>query len=264
MDLYIESCKWNPSINCLFFTDCGLPKNRTKNVKYIHMSLDEFNILASSKLNISVNIKRPINTKNSYKLCHFKPAYGLIFEDYLKNYDFWGYGDIDVIYGNIRKFVTDYVLQYDLISFSSKIVAGHFALYKNCPRMNKKFTKINNWQNKMMGAGHKHLDEIEMYKIVNKNECYFKESYSTPCKACRWKDGTFNFPTEWYWNKGKLTNNNDNSEYLYFHFMVWKGCRWSKNKNAWNQLDKSKKIVHLNFKKPINKFKITKEGFFKI
>ncbi len=264
MDLYIESCKLNPTINWLFFTDCGLPKNRAKNVKYVHMNLDEFNTLASSKLNIPVNIKKPITIKNSYKLCHFKPAYGLIFEDYLNGYDFWGHGDIDVIYGNIRKFVTNKILKFDVISFHSHMISGHFTLYRNRPRMNKKFTKIKNWQNKMMGTSYKNLDEVEMYKVVNKNTGYFKESYSTPYSVCPWKDGTFNFPTEWYWNKGKLTNNKDDSEYPYFHFMIWKGCRWSKNKNTWNQLDKSKKIVHFDFKKPISGFKITKEGFFKI
>lgn len=52
----------------------------------------------------------PVAIPNSYKLCDFKPTYGLIFSEYIAKYDFWGMGDIDVIYGNIRDFITEDVL----------------------------------------------------------------------------------------------------------------------------------------------------------
>ena len=72
---------------------------------------------------MKVKIEKP------YKLCDFKPAYGKIFEDYIVNYDFWGYCDLDMIFGNISQFVTTDILEeYDKIN-----KYGHFTLLRNTP-----------------------------------------------------------------------------------------------------------------------------------
>lgn len=37
-----------------------------------------------------------------------------MFQEYIKDYDFWGHCDADLIFGDIRKFVTDDILnKYD-------------------------------------------------------------------------------------------------------------------------------------------------------
>ena len=43
-----------------------------------------------------------------YKLCDYKPVYGLIFDEDLQDYDFWGHCDVDLIFGDIRKFINLY------------------------------------------------------------------------------------------------------------------------------------------------------------
>ena len=45
---------------------------------------------------MQVTLDRP------YKLCDFKPAYGFIFGEYLKEYDYWGHCDIDIVWGDLR------------------------------------------------------------------------------------------------------------------------------------------------------------------
>ena len=35
---------------------------------------------------------------------------GYLLEDQIKVYDFWGFGDLDVIYGNLREYYTDLLL----------------------------------------------------------------------------------------------------------------------------------------------------------
>jgi len=254
--LYMESCRFNPSINWLLFTDAGEPHNKPENVKSVPMTLDDFNQLASRKLGISVRVSDP------YKLCDFKSTFGVIFDDYLKGYDFWGHGDIDVIYGNLRRFLTPYVLAHDVISFHRYRISGHLAFYGNSLSINQQFTQIEDWQNKLKSAKYEHLDEEKMFLIINKNRSYLTETYSTPCKFNPWKDGTFDFPTEWYWQNGKLTNNKDDSEYPYFHFMVWKGSQWEENKLSWNASELSQEILH--FEGITNQFKITQDGFFKL
>ena len=85
--------------------------------------------LLSCKCNPSIDF--PIFLERPYKLCDFKPAYGEIFAEELKDYDFWGHCDIDLVWGNIRKFYTDEVLsQYEKVGFN-----GHSNLYKNTPEV---------------------------------------------------------------------------------------------------------------------------------
>jgi hypothetical protein len=75
--------------------------------------------LACEKLGFGVNIK------HSYKLCDFKPAYGFIFFELIENYDFWGYCDIDIIFGSIRDFITKEILEsHDLISTRPDWIPG--------------------------------------------------------------------------------------------------------------------------------------------
>lgn len=123
---FLKSCELNPSIDWFFYTNCDIPQFYSKNVKFISKSLEDFNTLASEKLEYKIDIKYP------YKLCDFKPAYGHIFEDYLEGYDFWGFGDIDVIYGNIRNFFTDEILsKFDIITTYSHSLSGPFTILKN-------------------------------------------------------------------------------------------------------------------------------------
>ncbi|UCC95840.1 MAG: hypothetical protein JSW40_03605 [Candidatus Omnitrophota bacterium] len=141
VNLYLETCRYNPTIDWLFFADCVMPNDVSQNIKFFKMDLQIFNSLASKKLGLKINLK------NVYKLCDFRPAYGIIFEDYLNEYDFWGYADIDVIYGDIRRFLTDDILgTYDIISARKEFLAGHFTLYRNCDRINRLYEKATRYK----------------------------------------------------------------------------------------------------------------------
>jgi hypothetical protein len=136
MSLYLESCRYNPSIDFLIFTDCGAPDISCPNVTMIKSTLEQFHARASEKLG------HRIFFEDTYKLCDFKPAFGVIFEEYLGAYDFWGNADIDIIYGNIRNFLTDELLERnDVISARKEYLAGHMTLYRNCPDINRLYEK---------------------------------------------------------------------------------------------------------------------------
>jgi hypothetical protein len=124
---FLHSCRYNPTIDFLLFTNnSDLNPNLPANVKLIPYSLEQFRADAEKALGFEVVIE------SGYKLCDFKPAYGTIFADYIKEYDFWGYCDVDVIFGNIRAFMTDELLsEYDIISARHDYLTGCFALYRN-------------------------------------------------------------------------------------------------------------------------------------
>jgi len=139
---FLHSCRYNPSVDFLIFSDKNDPNLELPvNVKMIPYSIDQFKAKVAKELGFEVAIE------SGYKLCDFKPAYGYIFADFIKDYDFWGYCDIDLIFGNIRLFMTDELLNdYDIISARHDYLTGCFALYRNNPFMRELFMQSNDYR----------------------------------------------------------------------------------------------------------------------
>ncbi len=119
---FVHSCKYNPTVDFYILTDDrSYSKSVPPNVIIIDKTLAEINELATQKLGFKTNINYP------YKLCDFKPAYGFLFRDIIQSYEFWGHGDIDIIFGDIRAFITKEVLNhYELINVRHDFLAGLF------------------------------------------------------------------------------------------------------------------------------------------
>lgn len=140
-DYFIKSCAFNTKIDWFLFTDCQIKGNNYSNIKIIGTSLNEIGRLISKKINIKVNIKHP------YKLCEFRPAFGLIFNKYLQKYDYWGYCDIDIIFGDILFFLEKVIeMDYDIISPHKKFIHGHLCILKNIPEVNNLFMLSANYK----------------------------------------------------------------------------------------------------------------------
>lgn len=129
-DHWVTSVKFNPTINWLLLGD-KIPQNLPGNINKIDMTFDEMRSRVQNCFDFPINLDKP------YKLCDFKPAYGLIFQEEIKDYDFWSYGDVDLIYGDLRRFITEDLLeQYDRV-FSF----GHLSLFRNTEEINKTFKR---------------------------------------------------------------------------------------------------------------------------
>jgi hypothetical protein len=102
-----------------------------ENVKILQMSFEDVKNLIQQKFDFPIQLLTP------YKLCDFKPAYGEIFQEYISQYDFWGYGDIDLIYGNLRQFITEELLS----SFDRIFSCGHLSIIKNEDKWNTVYRK---------------------------------------------------------------------------------------------------------------------------
>lgn len=152
---FIHSCNFNPTIDFIIITSNKdeIP-NKPTNVKIVCMAIDEIQNLASKKFGFNVDIHYP------YKLCDLKPAYGFLFSEIIQEYDFWGHGDIDVIYGNIRSFVTHELLEaFDIISPRPDWVPGCFLLFKNTQKMNTLFMQSKDYRKVFTSGQHFCFDE---------------------------------------------------------------------------------------------------------
>lgn len=126
--LWLKSAQANATVDFMVFTDTRY-ENLPDNVHFVPFTIEEMQKLASTKLGFKVCLERP------YKCCDLKPAYGLIFEDYLNEYDYWGHCDFDLIWGDLRGFFECYQLQ----NYDKFLSLGHLSLYRNTYENNRRF-----------------------------------------------------------------------------------------------------------------------------
>lgn len=246
INFFIESCRFNPTVNWLIYTDCGLIDDCPENVELISITFGDYCSFVSNKLDIN------FKPTNPYKLCDIRPAYGLIHEKELAGYHFWGFGDIDLIYGNIRHFLTENRLsQKDVFSNHSTRISGHLCLVRNLYDLRRAYQKIPHWRQKFTSQQHLAIDEKDFSKLFLRhknspqiikmlaakldpwlNRAEFIEAFTTPNARIAWIDGSYNFPKKWTWSNGMLTNDLDsNREFMYFHFYSWKKM-WTENREV--------------------------------
>ena len=138
---FLLSCETNKSFNWLIISEYERPNLVPGNVRFIKISYKDLSHRIKEQLGIEPAIVHP------FKFSDYKPAYGLIFKDYLKESTFWGYCDIDLVFGDLSNFITDeVVIKYDIISPSADFFPGHFLLLKNTDRINNLFKLALNWK----------------------------------------------------------------------------------------------------------------------
>lgn len=228
INMWLLSCKMNPTVDWVLVTDDKTQYDYPDNVKVIYCTYDEIKKKIQDNYDFTVNIYKP------WKLCEFKPAYGEIFADLLHEYDFWGQCDMDLIWGDIRKFVTDDMLEkYDKIGFQ-----GHSTLYRNTPENNARYGTeipglISYKEAFASDQGHC-FDEVTVTEIFDRlglkqyketnfahlnafsNSFYLghldkSEDYKNKRQVIVWKNGKI---YRYYNHNGKMYTDD---EFMYFH-----------------------------------------------
>ena len=224
MRLWLRSCSYNQKIDYLIFTDQEL-FDLPDNVKTVKMHLEDFSRLASRKLKI-----KNINMKRAYKCCDFKPVYGVIFEDYVKGYDFWGHCDFDLVFGDILSNIDKYAWRKD-----DKILPlGHLSFYRNIDEVNERYkleSATANYEEIFTSDKSYAFDEFNgMMDIYERNHFpfykkrVFADIDSVHKRFCL-SGGDKNYRHQlFYWEDGRLfkvyikKNIVKKKEYAYIHF----------------------------------------------
>ncbi|HKH46326.1 MAG TPA: DUF6625 family protein [Thermoanaerobaculia bacterium] len=268
MNLFVESCRWNPGVRWRFYTDCGEPENQADNVDYVHLSFDDYKALVRERLGIAFDPPAP------YKLCDLRPCLAYIHERDVAGFPFFGYGDVDVIYGNIGNFYTDDVLaRCNVLSTHPERLSGHFAVLRNTRDFRHAFERIPSYRTLLEQPQYANMDEGDFSDVFSppaagphdSHGLLFVERYSTVLSPRGWHDGTMKYPQQWFWQRGRLTNERDGErEFLYLHFMRWQSGRWMTDRPApgeaaWLRLER---IVQVDWHRAAAEgFCIGPEGF---
>lgn len=146
--LFFQSVRNNTDIDFLFVTNQDI--ENCSNIRTLKMSFEQFKGLVCSKLGKHVCLSKP------YKICDYRPAFGILFEEFLKGYKFWGHCDTDMIFGRISHFLPN-----DLENYSKIYQWGHLSLYKNCAEINEVF------KNKCKGMSYEEVFSTEKNKVFD-------------------------------------------------------------------------------------------------
>lgn len=128
---FLIGVKNNPRITWMIITDIAISKEYKvpDNLIVINMNFEMVKQRISKAAGCNVHCNTP------YKMCDYKPLYGVAFEDYILSYDYWGYSDIDVVYGDLWKFIKEPIhKKIDKIG-----QWGHLTLFRNDRDVNTRF-----------------------------------------------------------------------------------------------------------------------------
>lgn len=236
----------NNTIDFLIYTDQKSLHSKA-NIKVVYISFEELKNKIQNKFDFKISLATP------YKLCDYKPAYGYLFDKEIEKYDFWGYCDIDLVFGNLRNFFTEEVLDNNNIILN----LGHLTLYKNTEQNKKLFMQsggIYPYDVVYSSVENYAFDEMSgMHKIFRKNQIYPYMDIPVADidkKYSRFKiDGMENYDMQYfYYDNGIFRKyflesvDERKEEFCYLHFQ--------------------KKHPKINIKKSqYSKFTINKDGF---
>ncbi|NOT07127.1 MAG: hypothetical protein HOP28_02885 [Gemmatimonadales bacterium] len=248
--LFLATCERNPTIRWLIYTDDPTPHHLPPNVGVERRSFKDYTGFAGNRLGID------LSAMPAYKLTDLKPFLGEIHAEELQGARYWGFGDMDVLYGNLERFLEGPVRRgANVITTHDRRVAGHFCLLRNTETFRRKCFAVSGWQMELERPDHVSYDEFQFstelfalqrtfgrwyafkwYRFVRSlgldaaldRSFYAREAYTTPLSNVRWHDGSqfWEHPLEWEWTDGRLISVRDGVEVPYLHFMNYKSSKW--------------------------------------
>jgi hypothetical protein len=252
-DLYLHSIRQNPDVDWLFVCDqpppgASLPPN-------VRMLLTTKAELAQR---IADSVGTPVNFTVPHKLCDFRPAFGVIFRDELRGYDVWGHCDNDVIFGRVRRFFTEDILD----TFEKVMIHGYMAFYRNSAAANSFYqltTPTLRYQEIFADPRHRAFDEwpgIARVLAHHKIPYFQQELMATPAP---WRYDLapvqmYNYyPQAFVWDEGRI---------LRLH---WDGARVAETEFALIHLMRREmKLADFPADASLRRFAILPDGFKKL
>ena len=162
-DFFLRTCAENPEVHFLLACDAAPAAGTPENVQFLPMTAPAFSELASHRLGLDLHLSHP------RKLCDYKPLYGLLFAEYLEAAEFWGFCDLDVLWGDLSSWLSGAVLdEYDLITADARRVSGPFTILRNEQRLRALATTHPDFESVIGSPAHHAFDEIHFDDVVKR------------------------------------------------------------------------------------------------
>lgn len=127
---HYETTKNLKNVDFIFLTDQDLHLD-SPNYKIIKINIETIEYLLSVRLNTDIKFKMNSN----YKLTDIKAASGDIYSELIKDYDYYGFYDLDTLIGDFTKYVNPFLGEYDIITIADEKyhnrISGPFTVLRN-------------------------------------------------------------------------------------------------------------------------------------
>jgi hypothetical protein len=247
MPLFLRSVELNPQIQLILVSTsevASLPSNVTQ-IPWTRTQIEQ---RARERIDPNINIV------HAYKLCDLRPFYGLMFPDLIEGFDFWGYCDIDLIFGDLSRVVSnDRLSNVDMFFADAKMIMGHFALYRNVTAINTLGRRIPDYVKKISSVATEYCDEQCMADVLSASSDVrvsmarsLQESQLTVDANGQMigrTSGVIGNPDRFYWRDGRTfikSRGSDPQEVLYIHFLGLK------RNYHWNRFDSLREYEHFS------------------
>ena len=129
--LYLHSLARQRTIDLLLLSDTE-PPPLPDNARRVEMTFERLRELANARLPLPVRLERMRN------ICDLRPAYGIVFEEFTRGYEYWAFGDEDVLYGDVDKMLAPHLDgNVDLVVPARNGKSGHLTIIRNRRRTNE-------------------------------------------------------------------------------------------------------------------------------
>jgi hypothetical protein len=223
---HYETCMANKNVDFLFITD---QKIELESVNYKVINID----LQFLKDRIKNTIGIDYEFSSNRNICQLKCAFGDIFKEEIKDYLYWGFHDIDTLFGDFNKFILPLLNDnYDIISFAAKKfhdrISGPLVLIKNIETNNKLYKKkFSDFIDRLYNYSVDSFDETEFNAIVREDiNIKLKLLYD----VCNFSNDNGYPVYESFWSGDKLYINDE--EKLIHHFIDKKNTNFYKIGNS--------------------------------
>lgn len=262
---FLKSCEYNPTFNWLIHTDDKYEGEVPSNVRIEYISWEDYIQHVRNTLYINFNPSVP------YKICDLKPALGLIWAKDLVEFTHWGFGDLDVAYGDLSSYFTYEALRdYEINSVHSWNVSGPLCIFHNNAKWQTMFTAMRGWTVDFETPDCVRFDEDIFLRgvspgdpVISNFKVRLEDKCITPLTKGLWNNQhEYNHDDTFFWYKGSITSpHNPGKEFVMVHFMNYEKARWMDpvygEKAPWTLL---KDRIHPQFPKDFKGFTISLYG----
>jgi len=231
--LYLHSLANQTTLDLLLLTDTA-PPALPPQVRRVEMTFDQLRERAAARLSTEVSLHRNRN------ICDLRPAYGLIFEEFVRGYEYWGFGDEDVLYGDVDGMLGPHLDgTVDIVSPGMNGKSGHLTLVRNAPRTNELAMRDPAFKEVLASREHWAYDETSWRHGPESSSFYALVKAAAARGELTMHQGLARrvnvpAPGRWYVHDGRHLREDGGTELLYYHWgrMRHLNVRWPDAEDA--------------------------------
>lgn len=139
------------------------------NIEVVRMTVEEYDRLMGRQCGVVAGNYLKDGVPAKLVSDHYC-AFGQIFQDYIKGFDYWAITNFDVAYGRLSKFLPDSELEkYDIWADEGSVaINGIFTLFRNNPVINRLYEHVDDWKHLFSVHEACGFDEIRMTHAVRR------------------------------------------------------------------------------------------------